>query len=84
MPTARHGFPTREAAAALYAKVSGRDLQGLKFFRMLATLRLAVVFEQLYRRSETAGTDDPGFAELDDLARGLLRFGMDVANGRHV
>ncbi|WP_252737702.1 hypothetical protein [Citreicella sp. C3M06] len=84
MPTARHGFPTREAAAALYPKVSGRDLQGLKFFRMLATLRLAVVFRQFYRRIETGATDGPGFADFDDLAHGLLRFGMDVANGRHV
>lgn len=83
MPTARHGFPTREATAALYAEVSGRDLQGFTFHRVLATLRLAVVFQQLYRRYETGGTNDPEFARFDALAHGLLRFGIDVANGRH-
>mgnify|MGYP001792038726 FL=1 len=83
MPTAGHGFPTREAAAALYAKISGRDLQSFTFYRVLATLRLAVVFRQLYRRYETGGTDDPKYADFDNLARGLLHFGIDVAHRRH-
>ncbi|MGY3439825.1 MULTISPECIES: phosphotransferase family protein [unclassified Marinovum] len=83
MPTATHGFPTRDAAAALYAQVSGRDLQGFTFYRVLATLRLAVIFQQLFRRYETGGTDDPEFARFDALALGLLRFGTDVAAGRH-
>ena len=83
MPTAGHGFPTRETVAALYAKVSGRVPQSFTFYRVLATLRLAVVFQQLYRRYETGGTDDPKFADFDDLARGLLNFGMDVAHERH-
>jgi aminoglycoside phosphotransferase (APT) family kinase protein len=83
MPTADHGFPTREQAAAQYSYASGRDLQSFRFHRVLATLRLAVVFQQLYRRFETGGTNDPKFAKFDDLARGLLRFGVDVAHGRN-
>ncbi|QIZ79625.1 phosphotransferase family protein [Thalassovita gelatinovora] len=83
MPTAGHGFPTREQVADQYAKISGRDLQGFTFYRVLAALRLAVVFQQLYRRYETGGTDDPKYANFDTLALGLLRFGMDVANGHH-
>lgn len=83
MPTARHGFPTREDAAALYSKVSGRELRDFTFFRVLATLRLAVVFQQLYRRYESGATDDPKFAAFDDLACGLLRFGLQVASGHH-
>lgn len=83
MPTAGHGFPTREEAAALYATVSGKDLDDFTFYRVLATLRLAVVFQQLYRRFETGGTDDTNFANFDDLALGLLGFGMDIAHGRH-
>lgn len=81
MPTARHGFPTREQAAALYAKASGRALNDFTYYRVLATLRLAVVFQQLYRRYESGGTDDPDFARFDDLSRGLLSFGLQVARG---
>lgn len=83
MPTARHGFPTREAAAALYAQASGRTLHEFTFYRVLATLRLAVVFQQLYRRYESGGTDDTAFADFDDLARGLLGFGVRVTRGQY-
>ncbi len=81
MPTARHGFPSREEAAALYAEASGRRLTDFTYYRVLATLRLAVVFQQLYRRYESGGTDDPDFARFDDLSRGLLSFGLQVARG---
>ena len=81
MPTARHGFPSREQAAALYAKASGRSLNDFTYYRVLATLRLAVVFQQLYRRYESGGTDDPDFARFDNLSRGLLSFGLQVARG---
>ena len=83
MPTAAHGFPTRREAALLYADVSGRDLGDFTFYRVLATLRIAVIFQQLYQRFENGGTDDPKFAKFDDLALGLLRFGLDVADGHH-
>lgn len=83
MPTARHGFPTREAAAALYVRASGRALNDFTFYRVLATLRIAVVFQQLYRRYGSVGTDDPDFAGFGDLARGLLHFGRQVARGRY-
>lgn len=81
MPTARHGFPSREEAAALYAEASGRRLNDFTYYRVLATLRLAVIFQQLYRRYENGGTDDPDFARFDDLSRGLLSFGLQVARG---
>lgn len=83
MPTSGHGFPTREMAAALYSEASGRDLRDFTFCRVLATLRLAVVFQQLFRRYQSGAADDPKFAEFDVLARGLLRFGLQVARGEH-
>ncbi|OXT02164.1 hypothetical protein B7H23_04380 [Notoacmeibacter marinus] len=83
MPTARHGFPSREDAARLYAQASGRILNDFAFYRVLATLRIAVVFQQLYRRFEQGGTDDAEFARFDELSRGLLRFGVQVARGQY-
>jgi aminoglycoside phosphotransferase (APT) family kinase protein len=83
MPTARHGFPTREEAAAQYARASGRALQDFTFYRVLATLRLAVVFQQLYRRYKNGSTNAPEFARFDDLSQGLLHFGVLVARGHY-
>ena len=81
MPTARHGFPTREEAAQLYARASGRDLSNFTFHRVLSMLRLAVVFQQLYRRFESGGSEDPKFANFNELASGLLNFGLQISRG---
>lgn len=82
MPTAHSGFQTREEAAQLYARASGRDLSNFTFYRVLATLRLAVVFQQLFRRHQSNDTDNPRFAGFDDLALGLLSFALQISRGR--
>lgn len=83
MPTAGYGFASRAEAAALYARLSGRSLGDFTFFRVLATLRIAVVFRQLHQRNSLAEVKDPRAAGFDALAEGLLAFGMQVARGRY-
>lgn len=82
MPTAEHGFQTREEAADLYAKASGRDLGDFVFYRVLATLRLAVVFQQLFRRGQAGDAGNDEFARFDELARGLLNFARQISANR--
>jgi len=83
MPTAGDGFPNREEMAAMYAELSGRDLKDFRFIRVLAVLRVAVIFRQLFRRYQEGGTDDPRFARFGDTADGLLAFAVDVAEERY-
>lgn len=82
MPTAQYGFPTREEAAQLYAKASGRDLGDFTFYRVLATVRLAVVFQQLFRRGQISNESSDKFAKFDELARGLLNFAHQISINR--
>jgi aminoglycoside phosphotransferase (APT) family kinase protein len=82
MPTAGHGFPTREAVAADYAARTGRDLSAFKWYRVLTSFRVAVVFMQLHRRYREGGAGDPRFSEFGTLAEGLLEFSHEVAQGR--
>ncbi|MBT6094962.1 MAG: phosphotransferase family protein [Rhodospirillaceae bacterium] len=82
MPTTGHGFPTREQAAAIYAELTGRDLSGFRYRRVLAMVRTACVFRQLYRRFTSGGTDDPRYEPFGHVANGILEFGVDVAHGR--
>lgn len=82
MPTAGHGFMTRSQAADRYARLSGRVLDDLVFFRVLATLRLAGVFAQLNKRFREGGTDDARFAKFGNLAEHLLLFARDIAHGK--
>lgn len=79
MPSAGHGFFSREEVAGYYGEITGRSLAGFRFHRVLSILRSAVVFMQLHRRYLDGGTGDEQFAAFGDLANGLLAFGRDVA-----
>ena len=81
MPTSEPGFATRDEVAAAYARASGRDLSGLLHYRVLAMLRLSVVFMQLHRRYREGATSDPRFEGFGELAEGLLQFAHAVAHG---
>lgn len=83
MPTARHGFPGREAMARLYGEEAGIPLGDLPYFRVLASLRLAVVFRQIYRRYQVEGATKERLSAFSHLAEGLAGFGVDVARGRY-
>jgi len=82
MPTGGFGFPTREAVAQDYATRTGRDLSGFKWYRVLTTFRVAVIFQQLHRRYREGGAGDPRFMEFGALAEGLLEFSHEVAQDR--
>mgnify|MGYP002629817656 CR=1 FL=1 len=82
MPTTGHGFSSRAEIAAQYARQSGCDLSDFAFYRVLALLRLAVVFRQLYSRNRDSGAADPRFENFDQLADDLLSFSVDVMRGR--
>lgn len=75
MPTARGGFGTRAEVAAAYAARSGRSLDGLLPIRVLAMLKLGVVFHQLYAQHGAKVQSYTGFATLADE---LLEFAADT------
>ncbi|MDG2205157.1 MAG: phosphotransferase family protein [Alphaproteobacteria bacterium] len=83
MPTAGHGFPSREAMANHYAEFSGIDMTGFHFIRVLAVFRAAVIFRQLYIRYVGGDTNDPRFARFGKSADGLLDFAIDIAKEKY-
>ena len=82
MPTAEGGFPTREWAAQRYAALTGRSLDGFRFHRTLAMVKLGVIFLQLHGLHRRGATSDPRYAGFGTLAEGLLLFACDMAQGR--
>ena len=82
MPTAAPGFPTREAAVQRYATLTGRNVSDIRFHRVLALLKLAVIFLQLGALSRTGATTDPRYATFTAVGTGVLSFTQDVAAGR--
>jgi aminoglycoside phosphotransferase (APT) family kinase protein len=81
MPTAHAGFPTRQQAAERYANALGRSLEQFRFYRVLAQLRTAVIFQQLHARWRRGETRDQRYAAFGPLAEGLLEFARSIARG---
>ena len=52
---ANNGFPSADALVERYAKASGRSLDDIDFYRVLATFKLAVISEGAHARMASAG-----------------------------
>lgn len=83
MPTAQPGFPTRQQAAQAYAEATGRDLSDFRFYRVLASFKTAVIFQQLHARWQAGATQDARYASFGELSDGLLEFAQGIAVGHH-
>lgn len=76
MPTAQHGFSSRDGLIQRYAQIAGDNLDGLTSYRVLAGLRLAVIYAQLSKSSRSR--DNARFQGLGDLADDLLTFALSL------
>lgn len=81
MPTANPGFPTRQQAAEAYAGRTGRDLSDFRFYRVLASFKLAVIFYQLHARFRSGATADSRYEAFGRLADDILEFTWTIAKG---
>jgi aminoglycoside phosphotransferase (APT) family kinase protein len=82
MPTAASGFPSRAEAVAHYARLTGIDVSDMPLYRVLAMLKLAVVFQQLHQLWVRGETRDPRYAGFGGLARDLLELTREIMRGR--
>jgi aminoglycoside phosphotransferase (APT) family kinase protein len=82
MPTTESGFWTRARVLEIYQRATGRNLSDFKFHRVLAMLRSAVIFLQLYGRYQREPKLNPRFADFDRLGREMVDYAFDIAHGR--
>lgn len=74
MPTAQAGFLRRAQVAELYANISGRTIDDLPAWRILAMFKLGVVFLQLHRNWASGIAGDESYAGFARLGIDLLDF----------
>jgi aminoglycoside phosphotransferase (APT) family kinase protein len=82
--TALPGFPKRAQAIARYAERSGRNLDNLDFYVVLAYFKLGVILEGIHARFLEGGTVGAGFEAMAQQALGLARTGLAVADSSSV
>jgi aminoglycoside phosphotransferase (APT) family kinase protein len=71
------GFPTRHGLRERYARMTGRDLDGLGWYEVLALWKCAIFLEASYRRFLDGTTGDPYFAQLKDGVPQLARAALE-------
>jgi aminoglycoside phosphotransferase (APT) family kinase protein len=78
------GFWSRSDAAAAYSAATGRPLDDLPILRVLALLRLGVVFLQLHAQWTSGAVKSDRYAAFAGQARRLLAFAWDTARAGDV
>jgi aminoglycoside phosphotransferase (APT) family kinase protein len=68
MSSALPGFPSREQLAAAYAERTGRSLEALGFWHVLALWKVAIIGEGVLRRSQADRRNAPPGAEISAQA----------------
>ncbi len=77
MPTMVTGWLPRSDAVALYAELTGADLEHVDWYLVFGAWKLAIVLQQIYIRWLRGQTQDERFQHLDEGARHLFRLASD-------
>jgi aminoglycoside phosphotransferase (APT) family kinase protein len=78
--TAVAGFPTRAELVAEYARRSGRAVDHVDFYQVLALYKLAVISEGIYARHLQGKTVGRGFENLTRSSVALARQALTLAD----
>jgi aminoglycoside phosphotransferase (APT) family kinase protein len=81
MPTAHAGFWTRADVAKRYAALTGCDLDDLPAMRVLALLKLGIIFLQLHQQWLNGAVKNDRYAQFARLGENMLHVARDVATG---
>ena len=77
--TALPGFQSRADLVERYATATGRDVEHLGWYVVLAIWKLAILLEGSYARHLAGMTDDPFFAEMEHGVPQLAARALEVA-----
>ena len=78
--SAQPGFFTRAELTEGYAKASGRDVDAIDFYQVLALTKLAVISEGIYKRFQLGKTVGPGFEGMRRATEPLARRALEIAD----
>lgn len=78
MPGDGAGFYNRSEILERYARRSGRDLTGMRFYHVLGIFRLLVILQQIYIRYRRGFTQDERFAPLGEAVKGLTAWALEL------
>ena len=77
--TTRPGWFTRAQLVERYARLTGRDVSGLRYYEVFGIFKIAVVLQQIFFRYRRGQTRDQRFRNFDQRVRGLVEIAATLA-----
>ena len=77
--TTRPGWFTRAQLVERYARLTGRDVSGLRYYEVFGIFKIAVVLQQIFFRYRCGQTRDQRFRNFDQRVRGLVEIAATLA-----
>lgn len=74
------GFLSRDEIVARYASVSGRSVDQLDWYQILASYKLAIIVEGINARYQMGKTLGEGFETMGAMVSGLIENALEQAN----
>ncbi len=78
------GFLTRDEIVARYARGSGRRVDDLDYYEVLARFKLAIILEGINARFQMGKTLGEGFDHMGEMVAVLSDTALDLANGSSI
>ncbi|PSR35032.1 MAG: phosphotransferase family protein [Sulfobacillus benefaciens] len=72
------GFWSRDRWISEYARLSGRDLTHFSYYLTFAYFKLAVIVAQIYYRYHRGQTQDPRFADMNQVVEWLVDYALST------
>ncbi|MEQ8664021.1 MAG: phosphotransferase family protein [Gammaproteobacteria bacterium] len=73
VPTVAGGFPAREELLATYARVSGRDVSHIDYYRAFSFWRIAAIRQGVYKRYLEGAMGDTAAVDIDRFRHSVER-----------
>lgn len=74
------GFMTRDQVVERYAEVSGRAVDHMDWYEILASYKLAIIVEGINARYQMGKTVGDGFESMGAMVAGLINSALEKAN----
>lgn len=78
------GFFSRREVVERYARLSGRNVDNLHFYLVLAYFKLAVILQQIYVRWKRGQTTDARFGGFGRRVRFLIEYAAELVETGHI
>lgn len=83
-PTTLKGNPTRMELLELYEQESGQQVEHPIFYYVYGLFKIIGITQQIYYRYKNGHTQDPRFARLDKVVKGLAKVAMRAINKNEI